>query len=107
MSAVSLMNQTISLKNRSAYGAGGRRVLGTGYSVKARVQLKQKRRMLQVGTIIVSEGEAYIPASTTVDQDDQFTYLGIEYKIYSVYKVAGGNGETDHIKIEFMKAQAT
>lgn len=107
MSLAGLMNQTITPKEKTSHDAYGRSVVVAGTPFKARVELKQKRRMMPNGTMIMTDGRAFLPATSTMTQDDHFTYNGVEYRVFLAYQVAGANGQTHHIEIEFIKAKAS
>jgi hypothetical protein len=107
MSLSGLMNQTITPKSKTSYDAYGRPVVVSGTAIKARVELKQKRRMMPNGSMVVTDGKAFLPASSTLTQDDHFVYNGVEYRVFLAYQVPGGNGQTHHIQIEFIKAKAS
>lgn len=107
MSIAGLMNQTITPKPKSSYDAYGRQVVSAGTDIKARVELKQKRRMLPNGSLVVTDGRAFLPSSSTLTQDDHFVYDSVEYRILLVYKVPGATGQTHHLQIEFIKAKSS
>lgn len=107
MSYSSLLNQTITRYPKTGYSADGRRTTSTGVDELARVELKQKRRLLPNGSVIVVEGKAFLKKNSSMTDDDRFVYDNVEYKVYSVYKVPGANGQVDHIEIEFVKARAS
>ena len=107
MSLSGLLNQTITPKPRSSYDVDGRVVTTTGTDTKARIQLKQKRRMLPNGSLIVTDGNGYLPPSSTLKEGDNFLFDSTEYLIFKSYKVPGANGSTHHIEIEFIKTKTS
>lgn len=107
MSYGSLLNQTITRYEKTGYGADGRRITASGVDESARVELRQKRRMMPNGSLIIVEGRAFLSADSEMTDDDRFVYDNTEYKVYSVYRVPGANGQIHHVEIEFVKARAS
>lgn len=107
MSFAGLLNQTITPKAKTSYDAYGRPVLTSGTAINARVELKQRRRMMPNGSLVVTDGKAFLPSTATLTQDDHFTYNGVEYRVFMAYQVPGQTGQTHHVEIEFMKAKST
>jgi len=104
MSYNRLLNQTITRYAKTGYSADGRRTTASGIDEKARVELQQKRRLLPNGSMIAVAGRAFLKATSEMTDDDRFVYDGIEYRVFSISKIPGGNGNTDHIEIDFVKA---
>ena len=100
MSVIGLFNQTILIYGKTSYNSQGREVLGSGVSVRARLQPKRKSIFLPNQEVIALAAIAYVPADTTVNIDDRVTYAGVNYKVFSKYPVPGGTGNIDHIKLE-------
>lgn len=107
MSLAGLLNQTITPKEKVSHDAYGRSVVVSGTAIKVRVQLKQKRRMMPNGSMIMTDGIAFLPATSTLTQDDHFVYSGVEYRVFMANQVVGANGQVHHIEIEFVKAKAS
>lgn len=104
MSYNRLLNQTITRYAKTGYSADGRRTTSLGVDESARVEIKQKRRMLPNGSMITVDGVAFLKSTSSMTDDDRFVYDGIEYRVFSISKIPGANGNTDHIEIEFVKA---
>ena len=107
MSLAGLLNQTITLYSKSSYNEEGREVVGSGSSIKARVQITTKRKLLPNGSIVLIDAIAYVLADTTVSTDDKVSYDSVNYKVYGKYAAVGENGSVDHYKLELTKWQAT
>lgn len=63
--------------------------------------------MLPNGSVIVTDGLAYLPASSTLKEGDNFLFDSTEYRIFKSYKVPGANGSTNHVQIEFIKTKTS
>lgn len=105
MSVAGMLNQTIYIRNASGFDSYGRRTTGSQTTVKARVQMNTKRKLLPNNDVIVVDAVAYVPADTTVSDNDRITYASSEYKVFAKYPVPGMDGRTHHIKLELVKAQ--
>lgn len=103
MSLGGLLNQTITLYNKTSYDAYGDEVVGTGTSIKCRFQRTTKRRLLPNGSVITLEGICYVPSDTTVNTDDRITYGTDNFKVFGKYDAVAGTGHTHHIKLELVK----
>ena len=97
-----LLNQTITIYGKTSYTAQGREVVGAGTSIQARFQAKQKNVMSPTGAIITIAATAYVAADTVVAIDDRVIYDSQTYKVYSKYKVADGQGNINHIKLDLL-----
>ena len=107
MSYLGLLNQTITPKEKSSHDSYGRSVVVTGIPFKVRLELKQRRRMMPNGSMIMTDGRAFLPSTSTLTQDDHFTYSGVEYRVFMANQVVEANGQVHHIEIEFIKAKAS
>lgn len=107
MSVHSLMNQTITLYNKSSYNEYGREVVGTGSEVCARVQETTKRKLLDNGNLITINAICYVPTDTSVSTDDRVDYSGNKFKVFGKYSAVDGGGNVNHIKLELVKWRET
>lgn len=105
MTVGSLLNQTITIYNKSSYDEFGRLVLGSGIDVNARFQPETKRKLLPNGDILTIDAIAYVPSDTTVETDDKVVYGGNTFKTISKYPTPDGKGNTYFIKLELSKWQ--
>lgn len=102
-----LLNQVITIYPETSYNSQGREVVGTGVTVKARIQPKQKTRLKPNGEVQVIDAKAYVLPSITVNIDDRVDYGSFKYKVVSKYPVPDGLGNTDHIELELALWQKT
>jgi len=100
-----LLNQTIIIYGKSSYNSQGREVVGSGVSVKARFQAKQKNIMLPTGATITISAIAYVASTISANIDDKVTYDSQTYKVFAKYKVPDSKGNTNHIKLDLLKWQ--
>lgn len=107
MSFTGLLNQSLTVYNKSSYGADGREVVGSGSTVKARVQPITKRKLLPNGSVINIDAIAYVNNDATIATDDRVAYNSQQYKVLSTYPVPDGTGDTHHIKLELIKWRQT
>lgn len=103
MSVKSLMNQTVSISAKASYDREGRATHGASTDSEARIVVRDRRRMDELGNVIVINAVAYVPGDTTVNTDDKVTYSGTDYKVVSVNNAIGELGNTHHIKLELQK----
>ena len=102
-----LLNQTITVYGKSSYNAEGREVVGSGTSVKARIQPKIKRRLMPNGSVVNIDAIAFVNNDATVDTDDRVDLGSDKYKVAGKYSVPGADGNTDHIELELIKWRQT
>lgn len=107
MSVTSMMNQTVSIANKSGRNAQGRATVGSATSVRARFQPQQKTRYFGNNQVKVIDAIAYVPAGTAVEVGDKLTYDSKDYAVDGVYETPDGSGNTNHVKLELRKWQAT
>ena len=104
------MRQTITLYNRSGFDRYGKEVVGSGTTVKARVQPTSKVRF-QYGaegsqqTQYVITAIIYLPPGTTVNEGDKITYNSLDYRVHGKSEGINGVGGANHIKVECTKWQ--
>lgn len=103
MSLNGLLNQQVTITNRTGYSADGRQVLGGATTVNARFQRTTKQRLAPNNSLTVIEAVVYVPASTTVSVNDKVTYDGADYKVFGRYDAVGMSGDINHIKLELTK----
>ncbi len=107
MSFLGLLNQTLTIYNKTSYNETGREVVGSGTSVTARVQRTTKRTLLPNGNIQVIDLIAYVPPGTTVATDDRADFGSDKFKVFNKYEAVSGSGATQHIKLELTKWKET
>jgi hypothetical protein len=107
MTPAGLLNQTLTLYSKSSYDSYGREVVGTGSSVKCRVQETTKQKLLPNGSLITINAIAYVPGGTTIAIDDRIDVGTTKYKVYGIYNAVDGSGDTNHIKLELTKWRET
>ena len=107
MSLSGLLNQTATLYNKSSYSADGRENLGSGSSIRVRLQPKAKRVLMPDGSVLTIDAIAFAKASETINTDDKITYNSITYKVVDAYPVPGMNGQTHHQELRLQKWQLT
>lgn len=105
MSAVSLMNQRITVATRTGYDGEGAEVFGGNTVVQARVQQTSRRKLLPNGSVITIDAIVYVPPETTIETNDKVTYSSVAYKVLSKYTAVDGSGNADHLKLELVKWQ--
>lgn len=107
MSVTNLFGQSITIHSRASYNAQGREVMGTNTTVKARVQPSTKTRLMAGGAVLVIDAIAYVGPTVAVNIDDKVVYDSIPYKVINKYPTPDGTGQTNHIRLELQKWQAT
>lgn len=107
MSLQSLLNQTITIYNKSNYNAYGRVRTGSGTEVSARFSPKIKRTLLPNGTVEQIDAIAHVLPSVTVDVDDRVDYGTEKYKVLFKYAAPDGAGNTNHIRLALVRWQIT
>lgn len=105
MGVGSLLNQEVTLYNKSSYDGYGRAVQGEGTGEMARIQPKQKRVRDGKGDTLVIEAVAYFMRDVTIAEDDQVDYDGNSYRVLNVYKTPGARGRTEFVRAELVKWQ--
>lgn len=97
------MNQSGTISTKTGNDQYGRNQFSTTVTVSCRLQLQTKTRFLPNGQTLIIDGIVYLPANTTVEINDKFTYAGVVYKIHSKYSPIDGEGNVNHIKVEIIK----
>lgn len=105
MTIAGLMNQSVTLYNRSGRGGDGRPTFGSGNTISARLQPKTKRKLMANGDVLTIDAMAFIAADVTIASDDKITAGGVTYRVVEVYPVPGGNGATHHKEVNLVKWQ--
>lgn len=105
MSFNGLLNQDLTIYNRSGRGGDGRPSFGSGTSIKARLQPKTKRKLMANGDVLTIDAIAFVKADQTINTDDKVTAGGVTYRVVDVYPVPGGNGATHHKEVNLAKWQ--
>jgi len=106
MSLKGLLNQTITLYNKSALDKFGRETYAASSSVKCRFQRKTITRLVPTGSTAetkVIEAIVYLPSNTTINIGDKLTYGSVDYKVFGRYDAIDGAGATNHIRVEVTK----
>lgn len=105
MSLAGLMNQTITVYQKTGFDKFGRAVTPTPATEKARFQKTTKQRVLPNNTIVIISAIAYVMPDSVANVDDKITYGSDSYKVYSKYEAVDGAGTTNHYKLELTKWQ--
>jgi plastocyanin len=100
MSLASLLRQSTTLYNRSGYDRYGKETVGAGTTIKARVQIVSKPRIMPDGTSYVITAIIYYPSDTTINEGDKITYGANNYRVHGISLPTDGVGQTNHKKIE-------
>lgn len=103
MSLAGLLNQTITIYNRTSFDEYGRATLSSGTDVVGRFERHQKVKLLADGKVNNIEAICYIPAGTTVAINDKISYDGTYYKVMDRIDATDGAGKTHHIKLELIR----
>lgn len=102
MSYASLLNQTITLYNKSSYDSYGREQFGSGSSVQARVEVANKVKLLPNGETVVVEAVAFLQTTATISVDDKVSYNGVNYKVLTKEQVVDADN-VHHYELELVK----
>lgn len=105
MSYLGLLNQRLTIYDKTAYTADGREVLDGGRVVKGRLQEATKRRLMPNGTVLTIDAIAYLPSDVAITTDTKITYSSTTYKVIGIYKAVDGTGNVHNIKAELVKWQ--
>lgn len=103
MSFVSLLNQQVTIYNKSSYDAYGREQFGSGTTVNCRVEVANKVKLLPNGETATIDAMAFTPPTTAVSIDDKITYDSNNYKVLNKEVVVGADGNTHHYELELAK----
>lgn len=111
MSAKSLMNQSVIVRPQGSYNPDGTEVVGSGTTERWRIQPKSKtifspRGAVDRGSLLTLDAIGYAPPDTVANIDAKITHNNLSYKVYALYPVPGGNGQTDHVKVQLIRWQA-
>lgn len=102
MSLNALLNQSVVIQDASStnYDKGGKRVLGSSTTYRARVQKTNK-------TIIGPDREqepidaiVFLPATASVSKGSKLTYNSEAYRVMAIEDVVVGNGTTHHLELK-------
>lgn len=107
MSLAGLLNQTISLYNRSSYGFDGRAAYGSASDVKGRLESKVKRILMPDGTTMQVDAFLMLKPDVTIANDDKIVYDSVAYRVIDIFKVPGGSGQTHHLEVRLTKWPST
>ena len=100
MSFQSLLNQSITISNKSGYDRYGKETTTGNTVVSARVEVKNQVKLLGNGETYVVNAIAFLPSTTTVNIDDKISYNGVDYKVLNKELVKQANGTTHHLELE-------
>jgi hypothetical protein len=103
MSFESLLNQTITIYNKASTDKWGRKTVGSGTSVSARLKEATDTFLLPNGEVQIVDGVAYVDAGTTVSVDDKISYNSIDYRVLKKEVQVDGAGTNHHIKLILIK----
>lgn len=100
MSFTGLLNQTISVYNRTTRDLHGKLSFGTAASVSARVERKYGL------TIITKENDkepidavVFVPAGTAVENSDKIVYDSQTYRVVKRLDQVGRGGDIHHVEL--------
>lgn len=105
MSFSSLLNQTISIYNKTGLDVTGREVTSAATSVKANFQRSNKNIMLPNGTVVQIEALIFVKPSVTVNNGDRVSYSGVDYKVVGKHHRIGRTGAVHHLELDVIKWQ--
>lgn len=98
-----LLNQTITVYNKSSLDKFGRESFGSGSSVKARMEVSRKSRLLPTGDTMTIDAKCFLSSAATVSRGDKVSYDSVDYKVTDIHKAIGGNGAVHHLELELQK----
>lgn len=107
MSLRGLLNQTITIYNKSSFNAEGREVVGSGIDYQARVQQTTKQKLLANGNLITIDLIVYIQPDATIEVGDRVAFDSVQYKVFGKYGAVDGSGKVNHYKLELTKWRET
>ena len=103
MTIAGLLNQTITIYNKTGFDSFGKPNLSSGVSARARVQQVTKQRVLPNNVVVTIYAIMYVGPSVTVNVDDRITHGGVDYKVFSRNVQVDDRGATNHYKLECTK----
>lgn len=101
----SLLNQTITHYPKSSLDGYGRENVGSASTLKARVQLTTKSRLISTGETVLIELIVFLKGTESVNNGDKIIYSGVTYKVFSKKTGVGRNGDSHHLELECTKWQ--
>lgn len=107
MSIKSLLNQSVTIYNRSGYGADGEFTYSTGTSVDSRFEAKTKRVLLPNGDILAIDAFVIVGPDVTVNTNDKITYGSDDYRVVDIFAVPDDTGDTHHKELGLAKWPST
>lgn len=99
------LNQLVTRNPVKNYDAYGKPTLGTGESVKARFQGKQRRAMDSQGVEFVTDAELWVAPGQAMALDDVIIFEEVQYKVVRVDTKKGLSGQTDHKKVLLVRTK--
>lgn len=103
MSIKSLLNQSLTLYNRSGYGSDGEPTFSSGVATACRFEAKTKRILLPDGSVLTIDAEIWVGPDVTVSTNDKANYDSNDYKVVDIAKVVDETGNTHHQELRLVK----
>lgn len=101
MSKIShLLNQNMTVYNKTTNNRYGRENHGAGTTAKCRFQEKDITKLMPNGDSITLSGLIFAEPDLTISNNDRVTYNSVDYRVHAVAKSAGFTGAIDHLEIE-------
>jgi hypothetical protein len=94
-----LLNQTITIYNKSSLDAYGRESYSAGASEHARVEVGNKNYLKPNGETIVIDATAFVKNTATISIDDKILWSAVYYKVIYLNKIVDGQGNLDHYEL--------
>lgn len=107
MSISGLLNQKVTVYNKTGYNRYGRETVGSAGYVYARMQVGKKSKLLPNGQVQTVEAIAFVLPDTTIAVNDKVTYDSIDYKVADVSKMVDDTGTVNHLELSLIKWQTT
>lgn len=107
MSISGLLNQKVTVYNKTGYNRYGRETVGNAGYVYARMQVGKKSKLLPNGQVQTVEAIAFVLPDTTIAVNDKVTYDSIDYKVADVSKMVDDTGTVHHLELSLIKWQTT
>jgi len=95
---VDLLDQTVTVANKTGRNSEGQPTYGAGTQVNARVQETSKRFMKGNGMEVQARLMIFLPSTATVDTDDKITYESNDYYVIEKRTRRNGDGSVHHIE---------
>jgi hypothetical protein len=94
-----LLNQTVSIANKTGRNSEGQPTYGTPTSTSARVQETTQRVTNSKGMEVKAALKIFLPSPTTINIDDKVTFGSVDYTVVEKNKPRIEDGSVNHIEI--------